>query len=168
MSFDDLRQRAAVVREIALEAVLLCRGAERDPRDRSKWQTEQGPLSVTGKKFMSWRWGRGGGGAINLVMHLAAVAFRAAVEWLEQRLAVGPIGGGQSPHPLFDAPFLDSARLSESIENRFEPGSAGAVVDFVKELPLVGLRANFNGAINMLVTKRIAFAPNVKCTPRSA
>ena len=101
MSFDDLRQRAAVVREIALEAVLLCRGAERDPRDRSKWQTEQGPLSVTGKKFTSWRRDRGGGGAIDLVMHLAAVDYRAAVEWLEQHLAVGAIGVGQTAaHPL--------------------------------------------------------------------
>ena len=101
MSFDDLRQRAAVVREVALETVLLCRGAERDPRDRSKWQTEQGPLSVTGKKFMSWRRGHGGGGAIDLVMHLAAVDFRAAVEWLEQHLACGPIGGAQTAaHPL--------------------------------------------------------------------
>ncbi len=101
MSFDDLRQRAAVVREIALESVLLCRGAERDPRDRSKWHTEQGPLSVTGPKFTSWRRGDGGGGAIDLVMHLAAVDFRAAVEWLEQHLAVGPIGGGQTAaHPL--------------------------------------------------------------------
>lgn len=101
MSFDDLRQRAAVVREIALEAVLVCRGAERDSRDRSKWHTEQGPLSVTGKKFMSWRRGHGGGKAIDLVMHLAAVDFRAAVEWLEQHLACGPIGGVQTAaHPL--------------------------------------------------------------------
>ncbi|HUY31763.1 MAG TPA: hypothetical protein VMV69_03215 [Pirellulales bacterium] len=101
MSFDDLRQRAAVVREIALEAVLLCRGAERDPRDRSKWHTEQGPLSVSGPKLMNWRRGHGGGGAIDLVMHLAGVGFRAAVEWLEQHLAVGPIGGGQTAaHPL--------------------------------------------------------------------
>ena len=101
MSFDDFRQRAAVVREIALEAVLLYRGAERDPRDRSKWHTEQGPLSVTGPKFTSWRRGDGGGGAIDLVMHLAAVDYRAAVEWLERHLAVGPIAGGPAAaHPF--------------------------------------------------------------------
>ncbi|HUY36515.1 MAG TPA: DUF3991 domain-containing protein [Pirellulales bacterium] len=34
-------------------------------------------------------------------MHLAAVDFRAAVEWLEQHLACGPIGGAQTAaHPL--------------------------------------------------------------------
>lgn len=101
MNFDDFRRRAAVVREIALEAVLLYRGAERDPRDRSKWHTEQGPLSVTGTKFTSWRLSHGGGGAIDLVMHLAAVDSSAAVEWLEQHLACGPIGGAQTAaHPL--------------------------------------------------------------------
>ncbi|MGH9207400.1 MAG: toprim domain-containing protein [Acidimicrobiales bacterium] len=96
MSFDDLRRRAAVVREIALEAVLLCRGAERDRRDRSKWHSEQGPLSVTGAKFTSWRRCEGGGGAIDLVMHLARVDYRTAVEWLEQHFAVGPLPGGQA------------------------------------------------------------------------
>ena len=101
MSFDELRRRAALVREVALETVLLCRGAERDPRDRSKWHTEQGPLSVTGSKFMSWRRGQGGGGAIDLVMHLAAVDFRTAVEWLEQHLGLGlPAGGQAAAHPL--------------------------------------------------------------------
>lgn len=96
MSFDELRRRAAVVREIALEAVLLCRGAERDRRDRSKWHSEQGPLSVTGAKFMSWQRSQAGGGAIDLVMHLAAVDYRTAVEWLERHFAVGPLPGGQA------------------------------------------------------------------------
>ncbi|MGH7193373.1 MAG: DUF3991 domain-containing protein [Candidatus Saccharimonadales bacterium] len=77
-------------------AVLLCRGAERDPRDRSKWHPEQGPLSVTGPKFTSWRRSQGGGGAIDLVMHLAEIDFRTAVEWLEQHFVVGSIPGGQA------------------------------------------------------------------------
>lgn len=89
MSFDDLRRRAAVVREVPLETVLLLRGAVRDGRDRCKWHTEQGPLSVTGAKFMNWQRDEGGGKAIDLVMHLAEVDFRTAVQWLEQHLAVG-------------------------------------------------------------------------------
>jgi len=43
-----LRQHAAAVRAVPLEAVLLCRGAARDRHDRRKWHTEQGPLSVSG------------------------------------------------------------------------------------------------------------------------
>ena len=96
MNFDDLRQRAAVVREVPLETVLLFRGAVRDRHDRRKWHTEQGPLSVSGPKFMNWHRGQGGGGAIDLVMHLAGVDFREAVAWLQQHLAASPPTGGES------------------------------------------------------------------------
>ena len=43
-------------------------GAERDRQDKSKWHTEQGPLSVTGPEFTNWRRCQGGGGAIDLVI----------------------------------------------------------------------------------------------------
>jgi hypothetical protein len=99
MNFDDLRRRAAVVREVPLETVLLCRGAERDRHDRRKWHTEQGPLSVSGPKFMNWHRGQGGGGAIDLVMHLAGVDFRQAVAWLQQHLAINlPASGEPATH----------------------------------------------------------------------
>jgi len=89
MTWDDLRRRAAVVREVPLETVLLLRGAERDRHDKSKWHSERGPLSVTGPQFMNWHLHQGGGGAIDLVMHLAKVDYPAAVQWLEQCGAVG-------------------------------------------------------------------------------
>lgn len=96
MNFDDFRRRAARARELPLETVLLLRGAVRDRHDRSKWHTEQGPLSITGPKFMNWSRTRGGGGAIDLVMHLAEVDYRTAVTWLEQHLVLGPVAVGQS------------------------------------------------------------------------
>jgi hypothetical protein len=89
VTFDDFRRRADVARAVPLETVLIFRGAVRDRHDKSKWHTEQGPLSVTGPKFMNWQRGQGGGGAIDLVMHLAAVDYRAAVHWLQQHIAVG-------------------------------------------------------------------------------
>jgi hypothetical protein len=95
MNFEDLRQRAAVVRAVPLETVLIFRGAKRDRHDRSKWHTEQGPLSVTGPKFMNWQRGQGGGGAIDLVMHLAEVDFRTAVGWLQQHLAASHLAVGE-------------------------------------------------------------------------
>jgi hypothetical protein len=94
MNYDDLRRRAAVVREVPLETVLLFHGAARDRHDRHKWHTEQGPLSVTGPKFINWYGGQGGGGAIDLVMHLAGVDYRTAVKWLECHLALGPPASG--------------------------------------------------------------------------
>lgn len=94
MSADEFRRRAARVRGIPLETVLLARGAGRDPRDRSKWQTEQGPVSVTGTKFMSWHCHHGGGGAIDLVMHLVGLDVGAAVGWLEQQFGGGQVAVG--------------------------------------------------------------------------
>jgi hypothetical protein len=94
MTWDDLRRRAAVVREVPLETVLLLRGAERDRHDKSKWHSERGPLSVTGPKFMNWHTHQGGGKAIDLVMHLAKMDYRTAVAWLEQCLGVGRVAAG--------------------------------------------------------------------------
>ena len=82
-----------------LEAVLLVRGAARDRHDRSKWHTEQGPLSMTGTKFINWSCHRGGGGAIDLVMHLAEVDYGKAVTWLEQHFALGPVAAPPPPLP---------------------------------------------------------------------
>lgn len=96
MSRRDFRERAWAVRGIPLETVLLARGATRDPRDRSKWHTERGPLSITGDKFFDWHLGRGGGGAIDLVMHLEGVDCREAVRWLEHNVAGGSLTVGRS------------------------------------------------------------------------
>ena len=97
MNFDDLRRRADAVRDIPLETVLTFRGAVRDRHDRSKWDTERGPLSVTVPKFINWQRDQAGGGAIDLVMHLADVDFLTALEWLEQHLARGPLAVAASP-----------------------------------------------------------------------
>ncbi len=87
MNSDDLRQLAAVVRELPLEDVLIARGAVRDCHDRRKWQTEQGSLSITGAKFMNWQYETGAGGAIDLAMHLGEMNYRSAVLWLAQNVA---------------------------------------------------------------------------------
>ncbi len=81
----DLRYRADAVRLIPLEVVLTRWGALRERRDKSQWRTEHGPLSVTGPQFFNWHLHEGGGGAIDLVMHLGKMDYRAAVQWLEQR-----------------------------------------------------------------------------------
>ncbi len=101
MSRDDWRRRAAVVRGLALETVLTYAGAVRDRHDKSKWHTEVGTVSVTGAKFMNWERSKGGGGAIDLVMHLAGVDSDTAVAWLEQHLVMGHLSGGQATASTF-------------------------------------------------------------------
>jgi hypothetical protein len=98
LTWDDLRSLASVVRELPLEAVLLAHGAVRDRRDRRKWQTELGPISITGAKFTNWQLGTGGGGAIDLAMHLGPRDYRTAVLWLAVHVA------GTCPPPRTSAP----------------------------------------------------------------
>jgi hypothetical protein len=82
----DFRRQADAVRSIPLPTVLTYWGAERDRRDRSQWRTGRGPLSVTGAQFFNWHRQEGGGGAIDLVMHLGGWDARTAVQWLGQHL----------------------------------------------------------------------------------
>lgn len=82
MSRDDFQRKADCVRAIPLEVVLSSWGAVRDRQDKSRWCTERGPLSVTGAKFYNWHTCQGGGGAIDLVMHLADWDASQAIEWL--------------------------------------------------------------------------------------
>lgn len=86
---DEFRQRADAVRDLPLELVLLVHGAVRAARDKSKWHTARGTLSVTGAKFTNWQQSCGGGGAIDLVMHLAALDYGQAVVWLERHVRGG-------------------------------------------------------------------------------
>ena len=82
MTYWQRRQQAERLRAIALEKVLSLCGARRDRQDPRKWHTPEGVLSVNGPKFMNWNCGQGGGGAIDLVMQLQHLDFRAAVDWL--------------------------------------------------------------------------------------
>ena len=82
VSLGTLRDRAHQVRGIPLEAVLRRRGAQPNRYDQRKWHTAPGVLSVTGAKFINWNCDRGGGGAINLVIHLHHLGFAQAVQWL--------------------------------------------------------------------------------------
>ncbi|MCP4007657.1 MAG: DUF3991 domain-containing protein, partial [bacterium] len=82
---NEVRELANQLRCIPLEDVLRLTGAQRDRHDKAKWHTSRGTLSLTGAKFMNWNRGVGGGGAIDLVMHLEPLAFRDALDWLADR-----------------------------------------------------------------------------------
>ena len=98
---DNLRQRADLVREIPLEVVLRCWGAVPDKQDKSQWQTQRGPLSVTGTKFFNWHDCHGGGGAIDLVMHLGGWDARQAIEWLWRHYGGSPVARIPTTAPRF-------------------------------------------------------------------
>lgn len=98
MTRDDFRRQADLVRAIPLEVVLTSWGAERDRQDKSRWHTPRGPLSVTGTKFFNWHDCQGGGGAIDLVMHLGGWDARQAIGWLSHHLGCSVAGANPTVH----------------------------------------------------------------------
>jgi len=118
MNFEDLKNTADYVRGIALEEVLKQTGSIKHRYDKSKWQTCQGVISVSvsrnGQKFMNWTAGIGGGGAIDLVIHLNECNFKMAVFWLLDNIASFNLNNGKTlkseamgsmePQPMAMAP----------------------------------------------------------------
>jgi len=85
--FEEIGRMAAVVRTIELAPVLQRLGYSADGADKAKWHTPRGAISVTGAKFMNWTTGTGGGGAIDLVLHLTPWDFPTVVLWLSDAFA---------------------------------------------------------------------------------
>ena len=113
MTYWQLRELADQVRTIPLESVLQQSGAQPDPYDQRKWHTPKGVLSVTGAKFIDWTCGRGGGGALDLVIHLHDLRFQEAVQWLRLQFpgALGPEATHLSQKPALAMPAPDSSKL---------------------------------------------------------
>jgi len=98
---ENIRKKADVVRNIDLVAVLKQTAAIADKYDRSKWHTPQGLISVTGHKFFNWTKTVGGGGAIDLIMHLQDYDFIRSVNWLIENFPSHsmPTSGPSKPQP---------------------------------------------------------------------
>jgi len=122
VTFWQRQALAQRVRTIPLERVLPLCGAQPDRADRRKWHTPAGVLSVTGAKFMNWNLGVGGGGAIDLVLHLHPLDFKGAVDWLADHFpATLP------PEPVTTSPAR-SLRLPPPA-----PGCLARVRDYLME-----------------------------------
>lgn len=113
MNFDQRRQWIDNLRRIPLNAVLRATGAEPAPRDPSKWRTVQGILSVNGAKFINWNHGKGGGGAIDLAMHLENMDFNTAVQWLDRCFPSTPLSATPATpfKPKLVLPVPDNGNL---------------------------------------------------------
>ncbi len=77
--YQDLANR---VRDLPLEQVAHELGLDPDPKDKHKWQNSDHQINITGSKFYDWKELKGGGGAIDLVMHVNQCDFKQAVGWL--------------------------------------------------------------------------------------
>ena len=109
MMFGD---RLDPLRRVPLSAVLRETGAQRDRSDRAKWHTPKGDISITGMKFMNWHQSRGGGGAIDLAMHLNDLDFKRAVAWLQRHFSIPPDFEPPQARRHLAPPPPDPSRLS--------------------------------------------------------
>jgi hypothetical protein len=100
------------LRRVPLAAVLRETGAQRDRSDKAKWRTPKGAISITGMKFMNWHQGLGGGGAIDLAMHLNGFDFPAAVAWLQRHFLIPPDSRPPSAPCRLLLPSPDRSKLS--------------------------------------------------------
>lgn len=71
--YEDLADK---VRDIPLEKVADELGLDPDPKDKHKWIHENHIINITGSKFYDWQHLKGGGGAIDLVMHINQCDFK--------------------------------------------------------------------------------------------
>jgi hypothetical protein len=106
-------ERTERLRAIPLTDILRAIDARPDPHDPLKWHTPRGALSVNGTKFFNWHKTTGGGGAIDLIMHLHSLDFKDAIAWLALRFAVPPSAAlNASAHTqrrlLLPAPVADA------------------------------------------------------------
>jgi 5S rRNA maturation endonuclease (ribonuclease M5) len=86
-SYTQIKELADRVRYISLSDVISITGALRDKYDNNKWHTSKGTISITGQKFMNWSVQKGGGGAIDLIIHLYQLDFISAVLFLAERFS---------------------------------------------------------------------------------
>lgn len=112
-TFEDIGNKAAVVRRIELTAVLDRMGCSADRIDKARWHTPRGVISVTGEKFMNWTTGTGGGGAIDLVLQLTHVDFKTAVLWLADAFPSVSV----HPHPSCRPPSLSRHTFCLPVRN---------------------------------------------------
>ncbi|NJK58556.1 MAG: DUF3991 domain-containing protein [Pleurocapsa sp. SU_5_0] len=77
------------VRDLPLKDVAYELGLEADPKDKHKWQNEQHIINITGSKFYDWKQMQGGGGVIDLVMHINECDYKQSVAWLGDRFGEG-------------------------------------------------------------------------------
>lgn len=108
-------------RNIPLEEILYRVGAKKHKFDNSKWHTSKGTISITGQKFFNWSEDIGGGGAIDLVIHLFDFGFRQAHQWLQQNFTSSPYSAAParlcstSQRSQFSLPKRDDSKISQVI-----------------------------------------------------
>lgn len=134
MNAPDCRERTDRLRAIPLTDILRAIDARPDPHDPLKWHTHRGVLSVNGAKFFNWNEASGGGGAIDLAIHLTGLGFKEAIDWLARRY----------PRPQPPAPIAAPCGLRRLLLPAPVAAALPAVIRYLsvnRRLPLAWLQS---------------------------
>ncbi len=91
------RARADAARAIPLTVVAAGLGYRKDPTDRARWKRPGSVISINQGRFFDHITGRGGGGAIDLVIQAEGCSFRQALRHLEGFPSRNPCTGDETP-----------------------------------------------------------------------
>jgi len=144
MNAPAARERTDRLRAIPLADILRAIDAKPDPHDPVKWHTPRGVLSVNGAKFFNWNAAVGGGGAIDLAMHLMGLGFKEAIDWL-----LSACGHAQAGARHFPVPQPKTSRQTPHAVHRLAlpvpaAGALPAIIGYLggqRHLPLARLQS---------------------------
>jgi len=117
------KNNIATLRDIPLTLVLEKMGAEPDPADpRRNWHHPAGRITVTDTRYYNHTQQKGGGGAIDLTMHLGEFTFPQAISFLAQEVGRAEIiaeakrrveEAAKKPAPKIGIPPKDEAKIQQ-------------------------------------------------------
>jgi hypothetical protein len=86
-----MRETSIQLRQIPLESVLRRLQIEQDKNDKKNWKTPAGRMTITENKFYSHDLGKGGVGAIDLVMIIEQTEYKTAINWLSKEFGISVV-----------------------------------------------------------------------------
>ncbi|WP_235018964.1 MobV family relaxase [Tolypothrix sp. NIES-4075] len=124
------KQQADQLRDLPLEDVAWHLGLDKADKGGNRWKGLGGVINITDSKWYDFTASKGGGGAINLVMHVNSCNFRQALAWLHDRFdeegmlratrtyaqTIATKIVAEEPAPQFVQPFEDESKW-QAVQN---------------------------------------------------
>ncbi|HEY9634859.1 MAG TPA: MobV family relaxase [Coleofasciculaceae cyanobacterium] len=110
-----LKTLADQLRDLPLEEVAWHLGLDKDQKNR--WKGRNHNINIDGGKFYDFSSSRGGGGSIDLVMHVRQCPYKEALAWLKERFGSEGMLQGVTHHARLEAIFL----AQTSLASKFKP-----------------------------------------------
>lgn len=138
----ELRATATQARDLPLAAVLERLGATPDPSDKKNFKTPTGRVSVDRVKFFNHDTGKGGGGAIDLVMAQTETDYKGAVNWLAREFGTGAVLAENVARlkPALEAIAKEKPSLDPMKPHQPEPSQWATVRGYLVETRRLGAR----------------------------